>query len=99
MPKRHNVKPRRRPNGNEHAGSVASSVTAGPRKQRRAGPCPPRHTRHKARAAWFRARVAWPMREAPVERLAFERRRVARTLPASKLAAKWTMAGPTNIGG
>lgn len=71
----------------------------GPRKVRRAGPAPARLNRHKPRAGWFRAREAWPMREAPEAILAAERRRVARRLPAARLAGEWRQVGPTNIGG
>lgn len=75
------------------------TLRAGPRKKRPAGPPEPRHSRHKPRAAWFRSRVAWPAREASAARLATERRRALRTLPAMALAARWQLAGPTNIGG
>lgn len=74
-------------------------LAAGPRKKRAAGPADPRHSHHKARAAWFRARVAWPAREPSEARLATERRRALRTLPAHGLATQWQPAGPTNIGG
>jgi photosystem II stability/assembly factor-like uncharacterized protein len=80
-------------------GSDTMTLRSGPRKKRLAGPPTPRHSRHKARAAWFRSRVTWPAREAPEIKLASERRRALRTLPAAPLAAKWQMAGPTNIGG
>src|SRR5512144_1473809 len=99
MPKHEKARPRQRLTRKSPVDGAAPALSPGPRKQRRPGPPPPRHTLHKARAAWFRARVSWPMREAPVEKLAFERRRAARTLPVAKLAAKWRLAGPTNIGG
>ena len=74
------------------------NLQPGPRKRRRPGPPSPRHSHHKARAAWFRARVTWPLREAPTAKLSAERRRVERTLPVAKLGAKWELAGPTNYG-
>jgi photosystem II stability/assembly factor-like uncharacterized protein len=80
-------------------GQAVVAISPGPRKQRPAGAPPPRLSHHKARAAWFRARVAWPLREAPVETLARERKRAQRTLPPVKPGAKWQLAGPTNIGG
>jgi photosystem II stability/assembly factor-like uncharacterized protein len=89
---------KRSPRPREGASTVVA-LQAGPRKKRPAGPPEPRHSHHKARAAWFRARVAWPAREASAARLATERRRALRTLPALALAAQWRLAGPTNIGG
>lgn len=74
-------------------------LQAGPRKKRAAGPPRPRYSHHKPRAAWFRSRVAWPAREASAGKLAVERRRALRTLPAVALAAPWQLAGPTNVGG
>lgn len=79
------------------AGPVALHL--GPRKKRNPGPPAARVSLHKARTAWFRSRVTWPLREAPVSRLTSERRRALRTLPAATLAAKWQLAGPSNIGG
>jgi len=82
------------------AGASTGIVLArGPRKLRKPGAPAPRLSLHKARAGWFRARAAWPLREAPVATLVAERRRALRTLPAAKAAGKWEMAGPTNIGG
>lgn len=81
------------------AGPSFVVLERGPRKKRRPGPPPPRLSHHKARAAWFRSRVAWPLREGLVDKLAVERRRAARLLPAARTVAKWTLAGPTNIGG
>lgn len=76
------------------------ALRAGPRKRRSASRSgPPRITRHKSRAAWFRARVTWPLREARFERLKSERRRAQRTLAAPKLPITWQFAGPSNIGG
>ena len=80
----------------ESEGTVA--IRPGPRKPRSPGPPPPRLVRHKARAAWFRAHVAWPLREAPIAKLLVERRR-ALTLAAATQPAEWQLVGPTNIGG
>src|SRR5215831_5971976 len=78
----------------------ASPITPGPRKQdlkRRVSK--PRLSSHKRRSVWFRARSAWPYREAPVHSLVLERNRVKRDLPTAKDAAPWRCIGPTNIGG
>lgn len=72
-------------------------IQPGPRKQRARGAPAPRLTRHKNRAAWFRARVSWPLREARIEHLKAEIRRATRQAPAR--AIDWQPAGPTNIGG
>ena len=53
---------------------------------------------HKKRATWFRAREAWPLREAPVLHLTVQREKAARRLPAVS-GATWELVGPTNIGG
>lgn len=59
-----------------------------------------RLTSHKARSRWFQARASWPVREAPVNRLLFERSRVAKSLAEPRnIHAKWECAGPLNIGG
>lgn len=59
-----------------------------------------RLTHHKARSRWFQARSAWPVREAPVQKLVRERDRVAKALaPAANIAGDWECVGPTNIGG
>ena len=71
----------------------------GPRKARAPGRMAPRVTLHKKRTAWFRARITWPLREAPLSRLDTERRRAARTLAATTSPLNWQLAGPTNIGG
>jgi len=85
------------------AGAAADDGTvalrAGPRKQGSSAPPAPRITRHKNRAAWFRSRVTWPLREARVEKLKAEHRRAARTLAAPAVPIAWQLAGPTNIGG
>ncbi len=95
MAKRKKSSPSRRTS----AQGAVVKLQPGPRKRRIAGAPPPRLSSHKARAAWFRSRITWPRREAPAAKLALERRRAARTLPAATLAAKWQLAGPTNIGG
>ncbi|MBL8481220.1 MAG: hypothetical protein JNJ60_03415, partial [Rhodocyclaceae bacterium] len=77
----------------------AVHLRSGPAKQRAKGPPELRITRHKNRAAWFRARVSWPLREAKVDHLRREINRTARTLAVPKKAIKWALAGPTNIGG
>lgn len=79
-------------------GSVVR-LRSGPRKERSAEPRPPRLTMHKQRAAWFGARVTWPMREAPIDRLQAELVRVRNAMAAVTPAAHWQLAGPTNIGG
>ena len=79
--------------------SGTMTLRSGPRKKRAASPPTPRHSHHKARAAWFRSRVSWPAREPPAIKLASERKRALRTLPAAPIAAAWQLAGPTNIGG
>ena len=74
-------------------------LRSGPRKERSSEPRPPRLTMHKQRAAWFRARVTWPMREAPIEKLQTEVARLRGTMAAATPASNWQLAGPTNIGG
>jgi photosystem II stability/assembly factor-like uncharacterized protein len=71
----------------------------GPKKPRHEGPPRTRLSTHKTRSGWFRSRTAWPLREAPVQRLVAARSLARRTLPAADVAARWEMAGPTNIGG
>jgi len=75
------------------------SIAAGPRKARLPGVPPPRLVTHKARSAWFQARAAWPVREAPVARVINERDRIAKALPDAPGSAQWEPIGPTNIGG
>jgi photosystem II stability/assembly factor-like uncharacterized protein len=74
-------------------------LEAGPRKKRKSGPPLPRTNRHKARAAWFRARVGWPLREASVRKLVVERRRAKAKMPSESGIKSWQQIGPTNIGG
>lgn len=59
-----------------------------------------RLTSHKARSRWFQTRAAWPVREAPVNRLVSERLRVEKALATpADVTAQWECVGPTNIGG
>ena len=96
----HPAAPAREPAPATDAAGSLVRLRPGPRKARSPGAPGPRVTLHKKRAAWFRAHVTWPLREAPLHRLEAERRRVARTLPAlPAAAAAWELAGPTNIGG
>jgi photosystem II stability/assembly factor-like uncharacterized protein len=53
---------------------------------------------HKQRSQWFQARAAWPLREASIQLLVKERRRVTASLPAAPVS-QWQSIGPTNIGG
>lgn len=71
----------------------------GPGKRDAKRPSAPRTTRHKVRSAWFQARASWPLREAPVQKLVRERRRVAAALSTAPVSAHWECIGPTNIGG
>jgi photosystem II stability/assembly factor-like uncharacterized protein len=75
------------------------SLGHGPAKDRPTGAPPPRLSNHKIRSRWFRARAAFPLREAPVGALISERDRVARSLPLASPGASWESIGPTNIGG
>ncbi len=54
---------------------------------------------HKARAGWFHAREAWPLREAPLGLLMKARANAKTCVPPMPGSAKWAEAGPTNIGG
>ncbi|MFN0184270.1 MAG: WD40/YVTN/BNR-like repeat-containing protein [Aquabacterium sp.] len=74
-------------------------LVAGPRKARKSGKAAARRSLHKKRAAWFRARITWPLREAPAGRLDDEIRRATRRLPVATGIGTWTLAGPTNVGG
>src|ERR1017187_10453075 len=69
-------------------------VKPGPRKKLADGP--PQYTTHKVRAAWFKARASYPVREAKDEKLISER---ARVRPAVPSAVSWAPVGPANIGG
>ena len=68
-------------------------------KKRKSGKPAPRVSKHKKRAAWFRSRVSWPIREASRKARVAERRRASRTLARATLASGWAQAGPSNIGG
>jgi photosystem II stability/assembly factor-like uncharacterized protein len=76
-----------------------AKIARGPAKIRQAGAPPPRLINHKARSAWFRARAAWPVREAPVARIVRERELARKGLQAAPGASQWEAIGPTNIGG
>ena len=50
---------------------------------------------HKARSAWFQAREAWPLREAPIDQLlSRERARVAAEVPPAPGTGAWRSVGP-----
>ena len=74
-------------------------LTPGPTKSRRASSPRPILDHHKNRSVWFRARAAWPVREASVRALVAERQRIRKSLPAAPGTAQWQLVGPTNIGG
>src|SRR5690348_14293502 len=75
-------------------------VPPGPRKRElKSRPRKPSGSWHKKRSIWFRARSAWPFREALIDRLVAERNRVRQNLPAPKKAPRWRCIGPTNVGG
>jgi photosystem II stability/assembly factor-like uncharacterized protein len=76
-----------------------SSITRGPRKERGEGIPKPRLVNHKERSQWFRARSAWPFREAPTPVVVREREQIKNSLPHLAGANQWELAGPTNIGG
>jgi photosystem II stability/assembly factor-like uncharacterized protein len=76
-----------------------TQVARGPAKRRSAASPPPRLLNHKSRATWFRARAAWPVREAPVARVIREREFAMKSLPAAPGTSQWEAIGPTNIGG
>lgn len=80
---------------------VPAAFGRGPRKAPRKGARPPRLSNHKVRSQWFRARVAFPVREAPIDTLVAERDRAGKALPTASAAAaaQWEAVGPTNIGG
>ena len=54
---------------------------------------------HKARAGWFNAREAWPLREASLDALLSGRADAHARIPAASGTVLWNEAGPTNIGG
>ena len=79
--------------------SGSTTVSPGPGKASPTGLPGPRLSHHKGRAAWFRARVAWPLRDPSGVALAAARQRAARRLAPWPGAKHWRLAGPTNIGG
>jgi photosystem II stability/assembly factor-like uncharacterized protein len=79
--------------------SGGTTVTPGPRKQAPTGKPAVRLAHHKGRAAWFRAREAWPLRDPSFEALAKVRGQSKRQLAPPPGLARWTLVGPTNIGG
>lgn len=85
----------------EPSGDVSGSTTAspGPRKEAAKGRPGPRLSHHKGRAAWFRARVSWPLRDPSMTTLVAARSRASRKLAPMPGARNWTLAGPTNMGG
>ena len=91
--------PQSRTRGSQQAETQARTVelTAGPPKQ--SGESPATRSHHKPRAAWFRARTAWPLRDAAASTLIRQRGLARRRVPAAAVQAKWELAGPTNIGG
>ena len=91
-----NVKRAARKKLSTRADSGPVRIKPGPRKRMVKGQPPARYTTHKVRAAWFQARASYPIREADVEKLIFERTRVRL---ASSPSTNWVPVGPTNIGG
>jgi photosystem II stability/assembly factor-like uncharacterized protein len=82
------------------SGNNIVPITPGPQKKDlKPRVSKPRLSGHKKRSVWFRARSAWPYREAPVHKLVLERNRVKRDLPVPKARARWRCIGATNIGG
>lgn len=79
--------------------SGSTTVTPGPGKKVSKGRPAPRLAHHKGRAAWFRAREAWPLRDPAFGALKAARGKAKKALAAFPNAKKWTLAGPTNIGG
>jgi photosystem II stability/assembly factor-like uncharacterized protein len=74
-------------------------IERGPRKTRATGTPTPRLVTHKLRSQWFRARTAWPMREAPTHTMVRARGQADRGLAPAPGNAQWELVGPTNIGG
>jgi photosystem II stability/assembly factor-like uncharacterized protein len=74
-------------------------IQRGPRRRRSVDHVTERLSTHKARSAWFQMRAAWPLREAPQEKLIAETARAAATLSPLPGAAEWQLVGPTNVGG
>ncbi len=74
-------------------------LAVGPHKKRRKGPPETRKGTHKKRAQWFRARAAWPNRDASGEHLATQRAKIKVQSAAVPADRQWEPIGPTNIGG
>lgn len=74
----------------------ASNVVQPPQPPR---PPEPALTTHKVRSAWFQAREAWPLREAPVDLLVQQREWAAVEVAPAAGEAQWSPIGPANIGG
>lgn len=74
-------------------------ISSAPKKKAPKRTAPDATTTHKARAAWFNAREAWPMREAPVELLTQAKAAADANIEILSVNATWTEAGPKNIGG
>ena len=79
--------------------SGSTTVSPGPGKESSKGRPGPRLTHHKGRAAWFRARVAWPLRDPSMTALAAARSSAAKKLAPLPGSKAWTLAGPSNVGG
>ena len=100
MAKTRRIKPAKSSKRTRASSRVASGMAplqSGPPKKRKRGVPEARLSNHKARTAWFRSRVTWPYREAPIEAMIRERQRAKQSLAAS--LARWETAGPSNIGG
>lgn len=82
------------------ASNLAESLVAyAPKKEAPKKDTVGRISTHKARADWFNAREAWPLREAPLDLLMAARANAAVNVPILSANAVWEEAGPTNIGG
>lgn len=91
--------PRKPGSGTDPDVSGSTTVTPGPRKKAPKGRPAPRLAHHKGRAAWFRAREAWPLRDPTFHALKAARAKSTKALAALPGAKAWTLVGPTNIGG
>jgi photosystem II stability/assembly factor-like uncharacterized protein len=80
-------------------GTVELDFSGAPEKKRASGVPAPRTTTHKKRTAWFRARVAWPYREASAVSLIGARARASIALAPQAGTAQWDPVGPSNVGG
>ena len=79
--------------------SGSTTVSPGPRKQAPTGRPGPRLSHHKGRAAWFRARVSWPLRDPSMTALIAATAKAAKRLAPMPGATAWALAGPVNVGG